>query len=42
MVRAREFLKKGTFTRFNPELLALGIIKEVRQKYNLKGWNSHL
>jgi hypothetical protein len=42
MVRARDFLKRGTFTRFNPELLALGIIKEVRQKYNLKGWNTHL
>lgn len=23
-------------------MLALGIIKEIRLKYNLKGWNEHL
>jgi hypothetical protein len=38
-MRAKEFLKKGTFTKYDPELLALGIIKEIRIKYNLKGWN---
>jgi hypothetical protein len=25
--RAKEFLRKGTFTKYDPELLALGIIK---------------
>jgi hypothetical protein len=38
-MRAREWLKRGAFTRYEPELLALGIIKEIRIKYNLKGWN---
>ena len=36
--RAREFLRRGTFTRYEPEKLALGIIREIRGKYNLKGW----
>jgi hypothetical protein len=42
IARAREFLKRSAFTRFSPELLALGIIKETRLKYNLRGWNVHL
>lgn len=42
MIRAKEFLRRATFTKYDPELLALGIIKEIRQKYNLKGWNVHL
>lgn len=40
--RAKEFMKKGTFTRFKPELLALSIIKETRKKYHLTPWNSQL
>lgn len=40
--RAKDFLKKSIFTKYDPELLALGIIKEIRIKYNLKGWNRHL
>jgi hypothetical protein len=40
--RAKEFLRRATFTKYNPELLALGIIKEIRHKYNLKSWNEHL
>jgi len=23
-------------------MLALGIVKEIRLKYNLKGWNEHI
>lgn len=42
MIRAKEFLRRATFTKYDPELLALGIVKEIRQKYNLKGWNAHL
>jgi len=40
--RAKEFIKRGTFTRYNQELLALSIIKETRMKYNLEGWNKNL
>ena len=40
--RAKEFIKRGTFTRYNQELLALSIIKETRMKYNLEGWNKYL
>jgi hypothetical protein len=36
--RTQEFLKKGTFTKYSPDLLALSIIKETRIKYNLTGW----
>jgi len=40
--RVREFLKKGTFTKYNSENLALSIIKETRLKYNLSGWTEEL
>jgi len=39
---AKNYLRKATFTKFKPEMLALSIIKEIRIKYNLRGWNSHL
>lgn len=40
--RAKDFLRRATFTKYNPELLALGIVKEIRHKYNLRSWNKHL
>lgn len=42
LITARQFLKKGAFTRYKPELLALSIIKETRKKYSLPLWNSQL
>lgn len=40
--RAKELLKKGTFTKYEPEKLAISIIKEIRLKYNMQGWNQQL
>lgn len=42
MIKAKEYLKKGNFTRYKPEMLALAIIKETRTKYNIKPWNQCL
>ena len=39
---ARDFLRKGTFTRFEAELLALSIIKQARSKYGLTAWPREL
>ena len=35
---AREFLRRGTFSKYQPELLALSIIKQTRDKYKLAAW----
>jgi hypothetical protein len=42
MMRKQEFLKKGTFTKYSPDILALSIIKEIRMKYSLVGWTDEL
>jgi len=38
VVSAREFLRRGTFSKYHPELLALSIIKQNREKYRLNPW----
>lgn len=38
MEKAYDYIKKGEFLKFEPEKLALKIIKEVRGKYHLVEW----
>jgi len=38
MEKANDHIKNGEFLKFEPEKLALKIIKEVRGKYRLVEW----
>ena len=42
MLKAKEYLRKGNFSQFDQEKLALSIIKDTRKKYNLSEWTSEL
>ncbi len=42
MLRAKEFLRKGNFSQYDQEKLALSIIKDTRKKYNLDEWTAEL
>jgi hypothetical protein len=42
MLRAKEFLRRGNFSMYDQEKLALVIIKDTRKKYNLSEWTSEL
>ena len=41
-MKAKDHLRKGNFSQYNQEKLALVIIKEIRKKYNLTEWNQEL
>ncbi len=38
ILKAKEYLRKGNFSQYDQEKLALSIIKETRKKYNLNEW----
>jgi hypothetical protein len=42
MLKAKEYLKKGNFSQYDQEKLALSIIKDTRKKYNLSEWTVEL
>lgn len=35
-------IRKGVFSNYDPEILALSIIKQIRAKYSLVAWDSNL
>jgi hypothetical protein len=39
---SREFLRKGTFSKHQPELLALSIVKQTRELFKLAPWTEEL
>ena len=42
MLKASEYLRKGNFSQYDQEKLALSIIKDIRKKYNLSEWTPEL
>ena len=42
MLKAKQILRKGNFSQFDQEKLALSIIKDTRRKYNLDEWTTEL
>jgi hypothetical protein len=39
ILKAKDYLRRGNFSQYNQEKLALVIIKDIRKKYNLSEWN---
>ena len=42
MYQAKNAIRDGSFTAYQPEKLALSIIKETRIKYRLEPWKKQL
>ena len=42
MYKAKDAIRNGSFTGFDPEKFALSIIKETRIKYRLEPWKKQL
>lgn len=42
LLKAKDYLRKGNFSQYDQEKLALWIIKDTRKKYNLKEWTPEL
>lgn len=40
--KARDYLKTGEFLKWNQEMLALSIVKEIRAKFRLDPWKKQL
>ena len=41
-VLSKEFIRKGNFSKYSPELLALSIIRQAREKLELTPWTAEL
>lgn len=42
IIKAKEYLRRGDFSQWDQEKLALGIIKDTRRKYNLVEWTKEM
>lgn len=42
MSKARDYIKTGEFLPYDPEKLALSIVKDIRVKFRLEPWKKQL